>query len=81
MSKLSHQHGRGSVFETQTQTNNSASHSKHDQPICERLQEHAEDDNHRADDDGVLPANFLDKPPQEELRKDTTETLCAVEDA
>jgi hypothetical protein len=44
------------------------------------LQEHAEYDDHGADDDGVLPTDLLDEPPQEELGEDTAETLSAVED-
>jgi hypothetical protein len=81
MSELSHQHGRSGVLETQTQPNDGASHCEHHQPVREGLQEHAEDDDHGANDDGVLPTNLLDEPPQEELRDDTAEALGAVKDA
>ena len=80
MSELSDQHRRGRVLEAEAQTDDSASNSEHDQSICERLQEHADDDDHRADDDGVFPADLLDEPPQEELGENAAETLGAVED-
>lgn len=63
VSKLRHQHGRCSVFEAQAQTDDGAGHSEHDQPVCERLQEDADDDDHGADDNRVLPTDFLDEPP------------------
>jgi len=80
MSELSHQHRRCGVLKAESQTNDSASDSEHDQTVRESLQEHTEYNDHRADDDGVLPSNLFDKPPQEELGEDTTETLGTVED-
>ena len=80
MSELSDQHRRSRVLKAETQTDDRASNSEHDQSICKRLQEHAEYNDHRADDDGVLPTDLLDEPPQEELGEDTTKTLSAVED-
>jgi len=81
MSELGHQHGRSRVLETESQANDGTSHGEHGQSICECLQEDAENDDHRADDDGIFPANLLDKPPQEELREDSTKALGTVEDA
>ena len=80
MSKLSDQHRRGRVLKAETQTDDSASNGEHDQSIRKGLQEHAEYNDNRADDDGVLPADFLNEPPQEELREYTAEALGAVED-
>jgi hypothetical protein len=80
MSELSDQHRRSRVLKAETETNDGASNSEHDQSICESLQEHAEYDDHGADDDGVLPTDLLDEPPQEELGEDTAEALSAVED-
>lgn len=68
------------MLKAETKTDDGASNSEHDQSVCERLQEHADDDDHRADNDGVFSANLLDEPPQEELREDAAETLSAVED-
>ena len=81
MSELSDQHRSSRVLKAETQTDDGASNSEHDQSVCESLQKHAEDNDHRADDDGVFPADLLDEPPQEELRDDAAETLGAVEDA
>lgn len=80
MSKLSDQHRSSRVLKAETQTNDGASDSEHDQSVCESLQEYAEYDDHRADDDGVSPTDLLNEPPQEELREDAAETLSAVED-
>ena len=63
MSELSDQHRSSRVLEAETQTNDGASDSEHDQTVRESLQEHAEDDDHGADDDGVFPADLLDEPP------------------
>ena len=81
MSKFSNEHGCGSVLETQTETDDGTGNSEHDKPVGERLKEHSDNDDHRADDDGVLSPNLLNKPPEEELGRNTTETLRAVEDA
>lgn len=80
MSELSHQHRSSRVLKAETQPNDGASNGEHDQSVRESLQEHAEDNDHRADDDRVFPADLLDEPPQEELREDAAETLGAVED-
>lgn len=80
MSKLSDKHRSSRVLKTETQTDDGASNSEHDQSVSEGLQEHSEDNDHRADDDSVFPADLLDEPPQEELREDTAEALGAVED-
>ena len=63
MSKLSDQHRRGRVLKAETQTDDGTSNSEHDQSVCESLQEYAEDNDHRANDDGVFPADLLDEPP------------------
>lgn len=81
MSELSNQHRSSRILKAETQTDDSASNSEHDQPVGESLQEHTKYDYDRADDDGILPANLLDEPLQEELREDTAETLSAVENA
>ena len=80
MGKLSDKHRRGSVFETQAETNDGTGNCKHDESVGERLEEYSDNDDHRADDDRVFPSDLLDEPPQEELREDSTETLGAVED-
>ena len=80
MSKLSDQHGRSRILKAETETDDSTSNSEHDQPVCKCLQEHADNDDHRADDDRVFPSDLLDEPPQEELGEDTAEALSAVED-
>jgi hypothetical protein len=80
VSELSDQHRSSRVLEAETQTDDGASNSEHDQSICKSLQEDAKYNDHRADDDGVLPADLLDEPPQEELREDAAKTLGAVED-
>jgi hypothetical protein len=81
MSELSDKHRRSRILKAETQPDDSASNSEHDQSVREGLQEHSEDDYNRADDDGVLPADLFDEPPQEELREDSTETLSTIEDA
>lgn len=80
MGKLSNKHGCGGVFEAQTETDDGTSNCKHDKPVGESLEEHSDNDDHRADDDGVLPPDLLDEPPEEELRSNTAEALRAVED-
>jgi hypothetical protein len=79
MSKFSNEHGCGSVLETQTETDDGTGNSEHDKPVGERLKEHSDNDDHRADDDGVLSPNPLNKPPEKELRSNAAEALCAVE--
>lgn len=63
MSKLSHQYRSSRVLKAETQTDEGASNSEHDQTIRKSLQEHAEDNDHRADNNGVLPTDLLDEPP------------------
>ena len=63
MSELSNQHRSSRALEAETQTDDSASNSEHDQSVREGLQEHADDDDNRADDDGVFSADLLDEPP------------------
>jgi len=63
MSELRDQHRSSRVLKAETQTDNRASNSEHDQSVREGLQKHTEYDDHRTDDDGVLPADFLDEPP------------------
>jgi len=77
--KLSNKHGCGGVFETETEANNSTSNCEHDESVGERLKENPENDDHRADDYGELPPNLLDKPPEEKLGDNTTESLRSVE--
>jgi hypothetical protein len=80
VSELGDKHGSSRVLKAETQTDDGASNSEHDQSVREGLKEHSEDDYDRADDDGVLPADLLDEPPQEELGEDTAEALGAIED-
>jgi hypothetical protein len=49
--------------------------------VGERLQEHAQDDDHGPSNDSELPSNFLDKPPEEELGNDAAQPLSFVEDS
>lgn len=80
MGQLSDKHRRGSVFETQAETNDGTGNCKHDESVGERLEEYSDNDDHRADDDSVLSPNFLNKPPEKELRSNTTKTLRTIED-
>lgn len=80
MSELGYQHRSSRVLKAETQTDDGTSNSKHDQSVRESLQEYPEDNDHRADYDGIFPTDLLDEPPQEELRDDAAETLGAVED-
>jgi hypothetical protein len=81
MGKLSNKHGCGGVFKTQTETDDGTGNCEHDKPIGERLEEHSDNDDHRADDYCVLSPNLLNEPPEEELGSDAAETLRAVENA
>lgn len=63
MSELSNQHRSSRVLEAETETDDSASNSEHDESVRESLQEHTDYDNNRADDDGVFSADLLDEPP------------------
>lgn len=80
VSKLSNKHRCGGVFKTQTKTDDGTGNCEHDKPIGKRLEEHSDNDDRRADDYGVLSPNLLNEPPEEELGRDTAETLRAVED-
>ena len=63
MSELGDEHWSGRVLKAEAQTDDGASNSEHDQSICESLQEHAEYNDYRANDDGVFTADLLDEPP------------------
>lgn len=80
MRKLGNEHRRGGVLEAETETNDRPSYREHDKAVGKGLKEHSDDDDYRADDDGVFAPDLLNKPPEEELRNDTTEALRAIED-
>ena len=71
----------GSIFEAQAQPDDGARGGEHGDAGGEGLQEDAEEDDHGADDDGVLAPYGVHEPPEEELAHDSAEPLRAVEDA
>ena len=66
MCQLRHQHGRSSILERETHSNEDTSHSEHRKPSSKRLEKDANNDDGTADQDRVLSSNPFYNPPQPE---------------
>ena len=69
------------ILKAESKTDYRASTGKHGETVSKGLQEHAENDDDGPSNNREFPSNLLNKPPEEELGNDTTQSLRSVEDS
>lgn len=81
MTEFCDEHRRCRVLKAESETDYCASTGKHGEAIGEGLQEHAQDNDDGTNNDSEFPSNLFNKPPEEELGNDTSQSLSSVEDS